>query len=93
MNEKSLSVLKIRLDDVSQRIDARSDEFKRKRELSGLGLALMTRLERKRNRIRRKLNTAEVSGTTWSVVKEEIDRDIRALSYDLQLMDENRPRE
>ena len=88
MSEAERDRMRARLDEFSRRLDARTREFENRGEFSDLHRSLIGKIERRRERLRAKLASAEASGSTWEVVKVELERDFSSIDDDLLLLDE-----
>jgi deoxyadenosine/deoxycytidine kinase len=88
MSEAERDQMRARLDEFSRRLDARTREFEQRGEFSDLHRSLLDQIEARRQGLQAKLASAEASGSTWEVVKDEFQRDFSSIHDDLLRIDE-----
>jgi hypothetical protein len=74
------SALKDRLDAFSRRLEKRIREFKERGEFSSIHDVSMKELRKHHDLLRKRLRAAVHEGRPWNVLKDEIERDLDALS-------------
>lgn len=80
--------MRARLDEFSQRLDARTREFKETGELSDLHQSLLSQIQGRHDRMQARLASAEASGSAWDVIRIELERDFGSIYDDLLLLDD-----
>ena len=80
--------MRARLDEFSQRLDARTREFQERGELSDAHQALMSQIQERRDRLQARLASVEATGSEWDVIRVECERDFGSIHDDLLLLDE-----
>jgi hypothetical protein len=88
MSEAERDQMRARLDEFSRRLDARTREFKETGELSDLHQSLLRQIQGRHDRMQARLASAEASGSTWDVIKVELERDFRSVYDDLLLLND-----
>jgi hypothetical protein len=88
MSEAELDRMRGRLEEFSQRLDARTREFKETGELSDLHQSLLNQIQRRRDRMQARLASVEAHGSTWDVLRVEFERDFRSIYDNLLLLDD-----
>ena len=90
MDDPDRKSLSCKLDDFSQRLDARSREMAEHGEFSDVGQSLSDRVRERRDRLQSKIQCAEKSGVNGELLMLELERDFRAVFDDWELMVEKR---
>ena len=90
MDDPDRQSLSRKLDDFSQRLDARSRDMAQRGEFSDVGQSLLDRIQERRDRLQTKIQCAEKSGANGELIILELERDFRAVFDDWELMVENR---
>ncbi|SRR6266576_35901 len=88
MSEEDRDLIRTKLDEFSQRLDARTREFKERGEFPDVHRSLMTRIQQRRDRMLDRLASAEAKGTKWDIIKIELDRDFSSIFDDFMQLDE-----
>jgi hypothetical protein len=88
MSEAERDRMRARLDEFSQRLDARTREFQERGELSDVHQALMSQIHERRARLQGRLASVEATGSAWDVIRVECERDFSSIHNDLLLLDE-----
>lgn len=88
MSEAERDRMRARLDEFSQRLDARTREFKETGELSDLHQSLLSQIQGRHDRMQARLASAEASGSAWDVIRIELERDFGSIYDDLLLLDD-----
>ena len=88
MSEEHRDLLRTKLDEFSQRLDARTREFKERGEFSDVHRSLMTRIQQRRDRMLARLASAEAKGAKWEIIKIELDRDFSSIFDDFMQLNE-----
>jgi hypothetical protein len=89
MSETDRDELKIKLDDLSRRLETRIREFAEHGELlDQQHQSWMTEIQRRRARIQTKLDSVDAHGAAWDVIKTEIESELSSLSDKLALFNE-----
>jgi hypothetical protein len=89
MSEAERDGMRAKLDELSQRLDARTREFRETGELSDLHQSLLRQIQARHDRMQAKLASAEAKGSAWDVIRVEIERDFRSIYDDLLLLDDH----
>jgi hypothetical protein len=79
MTDPEKSTFRKKLDELSARLHARANEFRQKGEFSDTHEALLNRIQQHHEALSKKVAEAEAKGTTWDLVKTELERDYSAL--------------
>ena len=79
-----------KLDDFSQRLDARSRDMAERGEFSDVGQSLSDRIRERRDQLQTKIQCAEKSGAKGKLILLELERDFRAVFDEWELMVEKR---
>ena len=90
MDDPDRQSLSRRLDDFSQRLDARSRHMAQRGEFSDVGQSLLDRIQERRDRLQTKIQCAEKSDANGELVMLELERDFGAIFDDWELMVEKR---
>ena len=88
MSDAERDRMRARLDELSQRLDARTREFKETGELSDLHQSLLRQIQGRHDRMQAKLASVEAKGSAWDVIRVEFERDFRSIYDDLLLLDD-----
>jgi hypothetical protein len=83
MNGEDLAALRRKLDDLSHRIDARTQEFEQKGEFSDIHDALMRQISQRQDELRMKVDAAAREGTSWGLMRADFTRDCNLLFDEL----------
>jgi hypothetical protein len=89
MSEAERDRMRARLDEFSERLDARTREFKETGELSDLHESLLSQIQGRHDRMQARLASVEANGSAWDVIRVEFERDFRSIYDDLLLLDDH----
>ncbi|MGA2127688.1 MAG: hypothetical protein ABSG76_16230, partial [Xanthobacteraceae bacterium] len=76
------------LDDLSRRLDARTQEFRRNGEFSDVHEALVNDIRKRHDQLRTKVDAVVHEGRSWNLVKTEFIRDYSSMFDDLLQFEE-----
>jgi tetrahydromethanopterin S-methyltransferase subunit G len=88
MTSEDLTAFRRKLDDLSQRLDARTREFAQSGEFSNVHEALMREIRQRQDELRTKVDAAAREGTWWDLVRAEFTRDHSSIFDDLLQLEE-----
>jgi hypothetical protein len=88
MSEAERNRMRAQLDEFSQRLDARTLEFKERGELSDVHQSLISQIEGRHARMQARLASVEANGSAWDVIRVEFKRDFRSIYDDLLLLND-----
>lgn len=84
MATKDPDALRDRLDALSSRIDRRVRELKERGAFSGMHGAGMDDIRRRSAMIQERLDAAIARGSSWDMMKYELERDFHSLNEDFE---------
>ena len=90
MDDPDRQSLLRKLDDFSERLDARIRDMAQRGEFSDVRQSLPDRIRERRDRLQTKIRCAEKSGANDELIMLELERDFRAVFDDWELMVEKR---
>jgi hypothetical protein len=79
MSYPDIAAFRKKLDDLSTRLRARSEEFRRTGEFTDIHAKLLDEIHQRNDALKGKVAEAERKGTTWELVKAELARDYSSL--------------
>jgi hypothetical protein len=88
MSDPDHAAFRKKLDDFSERLHARTEEFRRTGEFSDIHATLLNDIGRRNDALKSKVAEAEHKGKTWDLVKAELARDYGSLFDDLLQIEE-----
>jgi hypothetical protein len=83
MSDPDKTAFRKKLDELSDRLHARMEEFRKKGEFSDIHEALMNQIRERNEELKKKVSEAEQKGTRWQLMKAEFARDYSSLFDDL----------
>jgi len=83
MMDKQTQALRKKLNEISQRVDKWTEDFKTSGEFSDIHRALLGEIQNRNETLRERVREAETAGSTWELIKAEFVRDISSLQDDL----------
>jgi hypothetical protein len=89
MSDAERDRMRARLDEFSQRLDARTREFRETGQLSDLHQSLLRQIQGRHDRMQARLASVEAKGSAWDVIRVEIERDFGSIYDDLLLLDDH----
>jgi hypothetical protein len=90
MDDPDRQSLLRKLDDFSERLDARIRDVAQRGEFSDVRQSLLDRIRERRDRLQAEIQCAEKSGANGELIILELERDFRAVFDDWELMVEKR---
>jgi len=85
---EDLVSLRGKLDELSHRLDARTQEFVQLGEFSDIHEALIGEIRQRHDKLRAKVDAAAGEGMSWDLVKAEFNRDHSSIFDDLLQIEE-----
>ena len=86
MDDPDRQSLLRKLDDFSERLDARIRDMAQRGEFSDMRQSLSDRIRERRDRLQTKIQRAEKSGANGELIMLELERDFGAVFDDWELM-------
>ena len=83
MNDVEKTDLEGKLHELSERLQARDAELRKSGEFSDIHRALLAKIQRRSDSLRRRVKETEAAGSSWDLVKAEFARDFSSLYDDL----------
>ncbi len=86
--DDDLADLRRKLDDLSHRLETRSQEFVQTGKFSDIHEALINQIRQRQNRLKMRVDAAARVGTKWDLVRAEFTRDNSSIFDDLLQLEE-----
>jgi hypothetical protein len=83
MSDPNQAEFRKKLDEFSERLRVRTEEFRKQGEFSDTHQALLNQIRQRNDALRNKVAEAEQKGTTWDLMKTEFVRDYSSLFDDM----------
>jgi hypothetical protein len=83
MSDPDKTEFRKKLDEFSERLRARTEEFRKQGEFSDVHEALLNQIRQRNDALRKRVAETEQRGTAWDLIKAEFVRDYSSLFDDM----------
>src|SRR5271166_4788646 len=88
MSDPDKVAFQSKLDELSDHLRAREDDFRKTGQFSDIHEAFLKRIQQRGDGLKKKVAQAERTGTTWELMKTELQRDYNSIFDDLLQLEE-----